>query len=73
LKTIFITARILDHRNGHFVKPNRVALNYPHFKKDIDPDVHVKMFNYVVKANVKISKKYIINAFSYTLKGTTLD
>ncbi len=31
------------------------------------------MFNYVVKANVKTSEKYIINVFSYTLKDTTLD
>jgi hypothetical protein len=28
-----IIAPILDHRNGHYVRPNRVAFKYPDFKK----------------------------------------
>jgi hypothetical protein len=36
-------------------------------------DVHVKVFNFVMKANAKSFEKYIINAFSYMLKDTTLD
>ncbi len=68
---IAIIALILDHKNGHYVKLNRVAFKYPNFKKDVDPDAHVKMFNSIVKENVETSKEYIINAFSYTLKDTT--
>ncbi len=45
------TQGILDHRNGRFVRPNRVALKYPNFKKDVNLDVHVKVFNFVVKAS----------------------
>ncbi len=50
---------------------NRVVFKYPDFKKDVDPDAHVKVFNFVVKANAKTSKEYIISAFSYTLRDTT--
>jgi len=66
-----VTTPILDHIDGHYVRPNRVAFKYPNFKKDVDIDVHVKMFNYVVKANVETYKEYIINAFNYTLINTT--
>jgi hypothetical protein len=31
------------------------------------------VFNFVVKENVKTSKKYIINVFNYLLSNTTLD
>jgi hypothetical protein len=44
-----VTVPILDHWDGHYVKPNRVALKYPNFKKDANPDVHVRVFNFVVK------------------------
>jgi hypothetical protein len=30
-----------------------VALKYLDLKKDVDLDVHVRMFNFVVKANAK--------------------
>jgi hypothetical protein len=39
---------IPDHRDGHYVRPNRVAFKYLNFKKDVDPNVHVNMFNFVV-------------------------
>jgi hypothetical protein len=68
-KPFVVTAPILVHGDGHYVKPNMVALKYPDFKKDVDPDVHVIVFNYIVKANARTSKKYIINMFSYTLKN----
>ncbi len=32
-----ITTRILDHINGHFMRPNKVALKYLDLKKDVDP------------------------------------
>ncbi len=63
--------KILDYKNGHSIKPNRVALKYHDFKKDVDLDVHVRVFNYVMKAYVKTSKEYIINVFNYMLKNTT--
>jgi hypothetical protein len=50
-----------------------VALKSLDLNKDVDPDAHVKMFNYMVKANAETFEKYIINAFSYTLRDTTSD
>jgi hypothetical protein len=41
-----------------------VALKYPNFKKDVDPNAHVKVFNFTIKENVKTYEKYIINAFN---------
>jgi hypothetical protein len=35
-----------------------IALKYFNFKKDVDPDAHVKMFNYVVKENADFLKIY---------------
>ncbi len=61
-----VTTLILDHRDGHFVRPNRVTFKYPDFKKDVDPNAHVRVFKYVVKVNAKTFEKYIINAFTYT-------
>jgi hypothetical protein len=68
-----VTAPILDHIIGHYVRPNKVAFKYLDFKKYVDPNVHVRMFNYIVKANVKTFEKYIINVFSYMLRDTTSD
>jgi len=34
---------------------------------------HVKMFNFAMKVNEKNYEQYIVNAFSYTLKDTTLN
>jgi hypothetical protein len=68
-----VTIEILNHNNGHFVRPNRVVLKYFDFKKDVDPNVHVKVFNSIVKDNVETSEKYIINAFNYTLRDITSD
>jgi hypothetical protein len=72
-KLYLITQGIPNHRIGHFVRPNKVALKYLNFKKDIDLDVHVKMFNSIVKTNVETFEKYIINAFSYILRNIALD
>jgi len=70
---IIIIAPIFDHRDGHYVKPNMIVLKYLDFKKDVDLNVHVKVFNYAIKANAKTSEEYIIDAFSYTLRDTTSD
>jgi len=53
---IIVIALILDHRNGHYVRPNRVALQYPNFKKDVDLNVHVRMFNFLVKKMQRLLK-----------------
>jgi hypothetical protein len=45
-----------------------VVFKYPNFKKIVDLDVHVRMFNYVVKVNEFFYKEYIINAFNYMLR-----
>jgi len=50
-----------------------VALKYPDFKKDVDPDAHVKVLNFVVKKNVETFEKNIINVFMYMLRDITLD
>jgi len=68
-----IITPILDHRDGHYVRPNKVTIKYLDFKKMVDPNVHVTMFNSIVKVNAKTFEEYIINAFNYTLRDTTLD
>ncbi len=70
---IIIIAPILNHINGHYVRPNMVAFKYPNFKKVVNLDAHVKLFNSIIKVNAKTFEMYIINAFSYTLRDTTLD
>ncbi len=72
-KPIIVTTPILNHRDGHYVRPNKVVLKYLDFKKDVDPDAHVKMFNFAVKSNVETFEKYIINTFRYMLIDMTLD
>jgi hypothetical protein len=63
-------SRLLN-KNGHSVRPNRVALKFPNFKKNVDPDAHVRVFYFVVKVNEKTFEDYIINAFNYMLRDTT--
>ncbi len=70
-KPSIVIAQIPNHRDGHYVRPNKLAFKYPNFKKDDNPNVHVKVFNFVLKANVETFKEYVINVFSYTLKDTT--
>jgi hypothetical protein len=72
-KPFVVTTPILDHIDGHYVKPNNVALKYPNFKKDVNQDAHVKMFNSAIKTNVETSEEYFINAFSNMLKDTASD
>jgi hypothetical protein len=44
-----VTTPFFYHRYGHYIRPNKVALKYRDFKKNVDPNVHVKVFNSVVK------------------------
>ncbi len=50
-KPYVVTTQIFYHKDDHYVRPNKVVLKYPNFKKYVDPYVHVKVFNYVIKAN----------------------
>jgi hypothetical protein len=70
-KPFIVIIPIFYHRIGHYVRPNKVTLKYFDFKKDVDPYVHVKVFNFEVKANAETSEEYIINMFNYMLKDTT--
>jgi hypothetical protein len=72
-KPFDVIASILDHRDGHYVGLNKVAFKYLDFKKDVNLDVQVRVFNSVIKANVETSKECIINAFNYMLTELTLD
>jgi len=72
-KPFTVIAQIYDHKNGHYVRLNKVGLKYLDFKKDVDPDAHIIMFNFAIKANAKTFKEYITNAFSYMPRDTTLN
>jgi hypothetical protein len=71
--TFIVTTPILDHIDGHYVMPNKVALKYRDFKNNVDLDAHVRVFNFAIKPNVETFEEYIINVFSYMLRDTTLD
>jgi hypothetical protein len=51
-----VTVQIFNYKNGHSIRPNKVALKYLNFKKDVNPDAHVRMFNAEVLKNVETSK-----------------
>ncbi len=55
------------------MRPNRVFIKYLDFKKNVNPNAHVIVFNSIVKVNVKTYEEYIINVFDYMLKDTTID
>jgi hypothetical protein len=69
-KPYVVTISILDHENGHYVTAKHGILKYSNFKKDVDPNAHVKVFNFTIKANAETFEEYNINAFSYTFKDT---
>jgi hypothetical protein len=58
-------------KNNHSNRLNKVLLKYPNYKKDVNLNAHIKMFNFAMKVNGKTSREYIINAFRYMLKDTT--
>jgi hypothetical protein len=51
-KPFVVIPPIPNHENGHYVRPNKVACKYPNFKKNVDPNSHVRMFNSTIKENV---------------------
>ncbi len=72
-KPFVVPTQTPDKKDGHYVKPNIIALKYLDLKKDVDPGVHVKVFNSTIKVNAKTYREYIINVFSCTLRDLALD
>jgi hypothetical protein len=58
-----ITTQIFEHKNGHYIRPNKVIQKYLTFKKDANPMLMLKCS--IVHA--KTFEKHIINVFSYML------
>jgi hypothetical protein len=48
-------------------------LKYLDYKKDANPNAHVKVFEAAIRVNGETFEEYIINAFNYTLRKMTLD
>jgi hypothetical protein len=46
---------------------------YLTYVKDIDPNVHIKVFKKVIKANIETMKANIINLFGFTLQDNILE
>jgi hypothetical protein len=61
---VFINPIMTTHVNrtvdqplmSSMVTPKRVVFKYSDFKKDVDPDAHVRVFNYVVKKMQRLLK-----------------
>jgi hypothetical protein len=62
---------ITNIKNNHSSRLNKVPLKYPNYKKNVDLNAHIKMFNFAMKVNGKTFGEYIINAFRYMLRDTT--
>jgi hypothetical protein len=58
-KPSIVIAPIPNHKDGRYVRPNMVTLKYLDLKKNVDPNVHVKVFNPAVKTNVEATEEYI--------------
>ncbi len=48
-----------------------IIVQYSTYMKDIDLDVHIKIFKNVIKANGKTMEANIINLFGFTLGDNT--
>ncbi len=57
---------------GSVTKPHQSIFKYLKYNKDAYLDYHVRIFHVVVRANGETYEKYVINAFSYTLRKMTL-
>jgi hypothetical protein len=48
-------------------------LQYLTYVKDIDPNVHIRVFKQAIKANKKILEADIFNMFGFTLRNNILE
>jgi hypothetical protein len=46
-------------------------LNYPKYMKDYDPNVHVRVFKAIIKANNETIDEETTNMFNFTLRNIT--
>ncbi len=60
-KSIVVIVPIFNHIDALYVKPNMVALKYLDFKKNVDLDVDVRVYNSIVKTNAKTSMRLAIH------------
>jgi hypothetical protein len=51
----------------------RPLLNYPPYKKNFDPDVHVRVFKVIIKTNGEMIDVEITNLFNFTMRDNALD
>jgi hypothetical protein len=47
-----VNVQILDYKIGHYVRPNKVAFKYLDLKRNVNPNAHVRVFNFTIKANI---------------------
>jgi hypothetical protein len=50
-----------------------IKLQYPTYVKDIDLDVHIKIFKKMIKANGETMQTNIMNLFNFTLRDNILE
>ncbi len=52
-------------------RPFMRPLNYPKYKKDYDPNVHVQVFKATIKVDDETIDEEITNLFNFTLRDNT--
>jgi hypothetical protein len=52
-------------------RPFMRPLNYHEYKKDYDPNVHVRVFKATIKANNEMVDEETTNMFNFTLRNNT--
>jgi hypothetical protein len=56
-----------------YFRPFKRPLNYLEYKKNYDPDVHVRVFKAAIKVNNETTNEEIKNMFNFTLKNNAFN
>jgi hypothetical protein len=56
-----------------YFRPFNTPLNYLKYKKDFDPDVHVRIFKTIIKFNNEMINEQIVNLFNFTIRNNAYD
>jgi len=64
---------IMQHVSKPTTKLTYRKLQYPTYVKDIDLDVHIKVFKKAIKANGDTVETNIINLFGFTFKDSIFE
>ncbi len=56
-----------------YYRPFRKPLNYPKYKTNFDPNVHVQVFKATIKVSDEMVDEEIVNMFNFTLRDNTYD